>query len=192
MIDSARDALAAARLADQAQDLAPVDLEVDAVDGADQAVAGVERRAQAPGPPGAAGRRAASLARCGTSSSATVSSRTDRSGLGGSSVQPRVEGVAQAVAEQVEAEHGQGERDARGGRSGAARRRLVALEADHRAPFRRWGCCAPRPRNERAATSRTAAADARGCPHDERGQGVGQDASREDARGRLTERPRRR
>ena len=40
-------ALAAARLADEAHDLAAVDVEVDAVDRADDAVARVERRPQA-------------------------------------------------------------------------------------------------------------------------------------------------
>ena len=41
-------ALAAARLADQAHDLAAVDVEVDAVDGPHEPVARVERRVQAP------------------------------------------------------------------------------------------------------------------------------------------------
>ncbi len=40
-------------------------------------------------------------------------------------LQPRVEAVAQAVAEQVEAEHGQGDRDARERAPGAARRRAA-------------------------------------------------------------------
>ena len=43
----AGDALAAARFADQPHDLAAIDVEVDAVDGADDAVARVERGAQA-------------------------------------------------------------------------------------------------------------------------------------------------
>ena len=111
----ARHALAAARLADEPHDLAAVDVEVDAVDRPDDAVAGVERRAQAadleqrPSPRSLAARRA----RAGTSSSMTVSSRlgpsvplSERSvGVDHrrrSSVEPRVERVAQAVAEQVE------------------------------------------------------------------------------------------
>ena len=57
--------------------------------------------------------------------------------LGVSSVsgQPRVERVAQAVAEEVEAEHGQRERDAREDHRSGEREQLVALEPDHRAPL---------------------------------------------------------
>ena len=43
-----RDALAAARLADQAQDLAAIDVEVDPVDGPHDSIAGGERGLQAP------------------------------------------------------------------------------------------------------------------------------------------------
>src|SRR5207247_7323429 len=43
----AGDALPAARLADEAHDLSPVDVEVDPVDGSDDAVTGVERGPQA-------------------------------------------------------------------------------------------------------------------------------------------------
>ena len=94
------DALAAAGLADQAQDLAPVDVEVDAGDGPDHAVARVERRPQAAHLEQLAGRR-------GDGSAAGAVA------LDASSVEPRVERVAEAVAEQVEAEHGQGQGDAR-------------------------------------------------------------------------------
>ena len=66
----AGDALAAARLADEAHDLAAVDVEVDAVDGADQSVARLERGGQA-APSRAAVRagRANRSCRCGVSSS---------------------------------------------------------------------------------------------------------------------------
>ena len=119
-----RHALAAARLADQAHDLAAVDRGSRCRSTArTDAVAGLERRAQAldleqrPSPCSRPGRLRADA---GTSSSMTVSStrsarpRTSTPGdVPASSIEPRVERVAQAVAEQVEAEHGQREGDAR-------------------------------------------------------------------------------
>ncbi len=102
-------------LADKAHDLAAVDVEVDAVDGPDDAVAGIERGPQAadleqrPVAALAASRR---RGRAGTISSMTVvverRSELDRSaGVSvaavRSPVEPRVQRVAQAVAEEVEA-----------------------------------------------------------------------------------------
>ena len=79
-------ALAAAGLADEAHDLAAVDVEVDAVDRPDDAVAGVERRPQAldleqrRSPRSCRGRRC----EAGTSSSMTLSRRADGSSSGAS------------------------------------------------------------------------------------------------------------
>ena len=53
-IDRLSHALAAAGLADEAHDLAPIDVEVDAVDRPHHAVTGVERGPQAAAPPGVA------------------------------------------------------------------------------------------------------------------------------------------
>ena len=117
-------ALAAARFADEAHDLAAVDVEVDAVDGPDDAVARVERRPQAldleERPLAPLALRAPRRGRDELLDDRLVERRPEVSGGVGvgrrrcrSSVQPRIERVAQAVAEQVEAEHGEGDRDAR-------------------------------------------------------------------------------
>ena len=84
-----RDALAAARLADDAERLARRDVERDAVDGVDRAA------------------RASRTRRAGRST-ASSGSRSD------AATQLRVERLAQAVADQVEAEHREHDRDARG------------------------------------------------------------------------------
>src|SRR3954465_290234 len=52
-----------------------------------------------------------------------------------SSVEPRVEGVAQTVAEEVEPEHRQDQREAREEDEIRSREELAAVLSDHRAPF---------------------------------------------------------
>ena len=98
----AGDALPAARLADEAEDLAAVDVEVDAGT-ARTTPSGVRKLVSRPS---TSSRRSPALP-------PTPASRLGQL-AGWSSVQPRVERVAQAVAEQVEAEHGEAQRDARG------------------------------------------------------------------------------
>ena len=48
------------------------------------------------------------------------------------------------------------------------------------APHSGVGGCAPSPRNDRAAASRIGGGDAQGALHDERREGIGQDALKED------------
>ena len=137
-------ALAAAGLADEAHDLAAVDMEVDAVDRADQAVAGLERRVEP-----------LDLEQRALAAWLLLSPRARRDellddglveadaegGLGtgrsaSSSVQPRVERVAHAVAEEIEAEDG--ERDGHAREEDQVRRReeQVAVEARSSSPTR--------------------------------------------------------
>ena len=138
------------------------------VDRPDDAVARVERGPQAldlEQRPVAAARRAAGAPRPGRAPRRPSRSRPGRASapaaLGSvvgvaSSVQPRVEGVAQAVAEQVEAEAPSGR-----ARCPGTRMRCGAVKSWPRSrpiiePHSAVGGCAPRPRNDRAATSRTA------------------------------------
>ncbi|MEJ7695436.1 MAG: hypothetical protein WKF78_01985 [Candidatus Limnocylindrales bacterium] len=179
-------ALAAAGLADEAHDLAAVDVEVDPVTGADDAVSRVERGPQALDLEERSLRRVLGAAgvleartrflddRCPSrlrprTAALAVSRR--------SSVEPRIEGVAQPVAEQVEAEHAQGDGQAREEDQMGSARRTGSGRGAIIEPHSAAGGSAPRPTNDSAATSRIGAADAERALHDERGQGVGQDAA---------------
>ncbi len=149
----ARHALAAARLADQAHDLAAVDVEVDAVDRAHDAVSRMERRAQALDLEqrpfatlvlGAPLRRRDDLlddiARDGRDRAACRSwppARRPRV-RPRSSVQSRVERVAQAVAEQVETEDREGDRDTRCQDDVRRVEQLVPLAARSSSPIPGW------------------------------------------------------
>ena len=201
-------ALAAARLADEAHDLAAVDVEVDPVDGPDDAVAGVERRPQAldleerP--------LAALLARPARRRRDELLDDRSRSRLG-----PRVVAARRSRRSRLG-----GRRRHRFSRGSRASRRpspsrlkpstvsviampgtrircggveqLAALEADHRAPLRRVERAGRRPRNDRAAISRTAP-PIPSVPWTTSGrQRVRQDPPEEDPGRRFAERPRRR
>ena len=104
-------ALAAARLADEAHDLAAVDREVHAGHGAHDAIARVERGPQAAHIEDGA-RRAALHPERDRRARAGRSPRSWRRRGRRSPVEPRIQRVPDAVAEQVEAEHGQGQREA--------------------------------------------------------------------------------
>ena len=106
-----RDALAAARLADDPERLARRDVERDPVDGVDRPALGPELDLQV--------------------------LDVERSGSLGTASELRVEGLAQAVADQVEAEHGDDDRRARD--QGEERRGLEVARrvGQHRPPLRR-------------------------------------------------------
>ena len=166
-------ALAAARLADEAHDLAAVDVEVDAVDRADDAVARVERGPQAldleqrPSP------RCASAARgrddllddrlrrrtCRGRASIGLVLATLAAPLRASRAAHRFSRGSSASRSpspsRLKREDGERDRDARDQDDVRRAEQLVALEADHRAPF--GAATSPvTPTNARAAISRTA------------------------------------
>jgi len=93
--------------------------------------------------------------------------------------QARVERVAQAVAEQVEGQHGNHNRQA--GIKDEVRRteNLVALRAEHRAPFGRRRLGAQAEEGKRGGVE-DGGGNAERALHNQRGERVGQDASEKD------------
>src|SRR5215212_4767413 len=96
-----------------------------------------------------------------------------------SSVQPRVERVAQPVAEEVEAEDGQGQEDA--GEEDQVRRReqVAAVEPDHGSPFRRWWL-GTEPEERQGCHVEDGARDPEGARDDDRGEAVREDSPEQD------------
>ena len=204
-------ALAAAGLADETHDLAAVDVEVDAVDGADDAVARVERGPQALD---LEQRALATLVlrpppRCRDELlddvpvdrrveqrlGASRSRRCVRRAAGRarrSPVEPRVERVAQAVAEQVEGEHRERDGEARGEDDVRRVEQLVALAARSSSPTRAFDRSPVTPMNESAAISSTAPPMPSVPWHDERRERVRQDPPEQDARAPTRPAPARR
>ena len=88
--------------------------------------------------------------------------------------------VAQAVAEQVEAEADDEDREARAWSPPTTGRRCTAAGRDHRAPFGSGGC-APRPRKPRPAAVRMMPAMSKRDADDHRGQAHRHDVAEDDA-----------
>ena len=146
--------------------LAAADVEADAVDGLDHAGVGAERRVQV-------AHRQQDLA-LGAAAPARRSARLRRRG---SPLELRVEGVAQAVTDEHEGQHGQEDGRRPGRTTGAGRWPGRPCPRRPSAPTPGSGACGPTPRNDSAASARITPPIGERAVHDDRLQGVGQDVA---------------